>query len=199
MDAIGRPKEANPCDLISEIGGRPEQLKLVVGAINYLSTAWDDLHITRDDNAIRDTYLFKKAIIDAYVLQFVNFPTRASRADNPSCIDWLFASNEVLINRRIKGSSPLWGSNYIMIEADLNIMLKDSSTDTKFYYNQGNCKDTRNFVSNEIESMGNMAMAKQHPKPRKKQIHTAQGIQWQPSPRQETTLKPLWWKHHTWN
>ena len=127
-----RPSSQQPnnkalCDLITEIERWHKQLKLLVGDFNYPSILWDNLHITRDNNAIRDPQLFKETIIDAYMILFVNFPTRARGTDNPSCIYWLFANNEVLING-IKDCSPLRGGDCIMIETDCNITPKDTTT-----------------------------------------------------------------------
>ena len=148
-----QPNNKALCDLISEIDRRPEQRKLMVGDFNYPSISWDDLHINRDANTIRDPYLFKEAIIDTYMTQYVNFPTRARGSDNPSCIDWLFANNEALING-IMDSSPLGGSDHIMIETDLNIKPKDSTTKyTKYYYDKGNYEEMRNYVVKETESI----------------------------------------------
>ena len=78
------------CRLIKEIDGRPEQLKIILGDFNYPSITWSNLYYsTSDNNVNKDPDNFKEAIIETYLQQFVDCPTRARGPDNPSCIDWV--------------------------------------------------------------------------------------------------------------
>ena len=119
------------CRLIKEIDGRPEQLKIISGDFNYPSITWSNLYYsTSDNNENKDPDNLKEAIIEMYLQPFMDFPTRARGSDNPSCIDWVFSNNETIINR-VMDISPLGGSDHTIIETDINVTPKDSSTHYK--------------------------------------------------------------------
>ena len=123
----------NLCKLIKEIDSRPEHLKVILGDFNYPSITWNNLHDdTTDNNESRDPHNFKETIIESYLNQLVDFPTRARGTDNPSCIDWVFTNNETLINGITVGSS-LGSSDHTLIEVDINTTPKDNSTHYKFF------------------------------------------------------------------
>ena len=52
--------------------------------------------------------------------QLLTFPTRARGDDTPSCIDWVIANTDDIVNDIIS-QSPLGNSDHVLIECDLNV------------------------------------------------------------------------------
>ena len=139
------------CKIIKEIDSRLEHFKVILGDFNYPSITWNNLHYeATDNNESRDPDNFKEAIIESYLNQLVDFPTRARGTDNPSCSDWAFTNNEALING-VTDDSPLGSSDHTLIEVDINNTPKDNSTHyKKYYYDKGNYTDMREFVAEKM-------------------------------------------------
>ena len=139
------------CKIIKEIDSRSELLKVILSDFNYPSITWNNLHYEiTGNNESKDPDNFKESIIESYLNQLVDFPTRARGTDNPSCIDWVFTNNEALINGVTEGS-PLGSSDHTMIEVDINTTPKDNSTHyKKYYYDKGNYTDMREFVAEKM-------------------------------------------------
>ena len=65
-------------DLIREIDNHHHPLKNTTGDFNFPSLSWDDLHCTA---SVPEVNNFKKAVLDCYWNQYVDFPTRAHGTD----------------------------------------------------------------------------------------------------------------------
>ena len=137
-------------DLIREIDNNHHPLKITTGDFNFPSISWDDLHCT---TPIPEANNFKKAVLDCYWTQHVDFPTRARGTDNPSCLDYILTNSEELIHN-ISDLSPLGSSDHTVIQADINVTLKkEEKTYTKYYYDKGDYASMREYVRERMEQI----------------------------------------------
>ena len=71
------------------------------------------------------------------------FPTWARGDDTPSCIDWVIANTDNIVND-ISIQSPLGNSDHVLIECSLNIQPRDEENyRTKLYYDKGDYTRTK--------------------------------------------------------
>ena len=137
-------------DLIREIDNNHHPQKVTTGDFNFQSLSWDDLHCTTPIPAANN---FKKAVLDCYWTQHVDFPTRARGTDNPSCLDYIHTNSEELIHN-ISDLSPLGSSDHTDIQTDINVTLKkEEKTYTKYYYDKGDYASIRNYVRERMEQI----------------------------------------------
>ena len=87
---------------------------------------------------------FKEATLDFYQQQHVDFITRARGTDNPSCTDWVFTNDNMLLNNT-SPSSPLGKRDHVIVEVDLNVEIpRKQSTFNKYYYEKGDYNKIKN-------------------------------------------------------
>ena len=143
-------------ELIKEIENTPMAFKMILGDFNYPTIEWNNLHCNSPN---RDANYLKETILDCYMSQHVNFPTRARGDDTPSCIDWVFTNTDDIVNN-ITSHSPLGNSDHVLIECDINVHPRDEdSVRTKLYYDKGDYTGMREFVKTEMQNLPTSADA----------------------------------------
>ena len=141
-------------EAIKEIDKTQTPLKIIVGDFNYPRLDWNT---GMDTETSTEEVRFKEATLDCYLQQHVDFITRARGTDNPSCIDWVFTNDNMLLNN-ISPSSPLGKSDHVIVEADLNVEIpRKQSTFNKYYYEKGDYNNMRKFATTEFAKMTNTA------------------------------------------
>ena len=116
-------------DLIKEIDSTKHHLKILVGDFNFPSISWKDLHCNSSN---LEANTFKQTVLDCYMTQHIDFPTRARGTDNPSCLDYIFTNSEELINN-VLDTSPLGNSDHTVIQADINVKVMKKQKPFKKY------------------------------------------------------------------
>ena len=143
-------------EAIKEIDKTQTPLKILVGDFNYLHLDWNT---GMDMETSTEEARFKEATLDCYLQQHVGFITRARGTDNPSCIDWVFTNDNMLLNN-ISPSSPLGKSDNVVAEADLNVEIpRKQSTITKYYNEKADYHKMRKFATTEFAKKTNTAIS----------------------------------------
>ena len=141
-------------EAIKEIDKTQTPLKIIVGDFNYPRLDWNT---GMDTETSTEEVRFKEATLDSYLQQHVDFITRARGTDNPSCIDWVFTNDNMLLNN-ISTSSPLGKSDHVIVEADLNVEIpRKQSTFNKYYYEKGDYNNMRKLATTEFDKKTNTA------------------------------------------
>ena len=141
-------------EAIKEVDKTQTPLKIIVGDFNYPRLDWNT---GMDSETSTEEVRFKEATLDCYLQQHVDFITRARGTDNPSCIDWVF-TNDYMLLKNISASSPLGKSDHVIVEADLNVEIpRKQSTFNKCYYEKGDYNNMKKFATTEFAKKTNTA------------------------------------------
>ena len=82
-----------------------------------------------------------------------SFPIWARGDDTPSCIDWVIANTDNIVND-ISTQSPLGDSDHVLTECDLNVQPRDEGNyRTKLYYDKGDYTGIWEFVRTKIQDL----------------------------------------------
>ena len=169
-------------DLIKEIDSMKHHLKILVGDFNFPSISWKDLHCNSSN---LEANTFKQTVLDCYMTQHIDFPTRARGTDNPSCLDYIFTNSEELINNMLD-TSPLGNSDHTVIQADINV---------KVTKKQNPSRNTI-MIKGTIAIWGHM-WRKEWTKPQTPKTSTTNGItSWTPSKRHRINMCLARSSHH---
>ena len=140
--------KSNLNDLSKEIDSTKHHLKILVGDFNFPSISWKDLHCNSSN---LEANTFKQTVLDCYMTQHIDFPTRARGTDNPCCLDYIFTNSEELINS-VLDTSPLGNSDHTVIQADINVKVtKKQKPFKKYYYDKGDYKNMRTYVKERMD------------------------------------------------
>ena len=130
---------------IKEIDKTQTPLEFIVRDFNYPRMDWNTGIDT--ETSTEEAHLKKKHSIVIYNSMHVYFITRAREMDNPSCTDWVFTNDNMLLNN-ISPSSPHCKSDHVIAEADLNVDIpRKQSTFTKYYHENRDYHKMRKFAT----------------------------------------------------
>ena len=136
--------------LTKEIDNTPMAYKLVIGDFNYPIIEWNNLHRTPSNKEAKE---LRETTLACYMSQLVTFAIRARGEVTPSCIDWVVANTEDIVNDIIS-QSPLANSDHVLIECDLKVQPRDEGGyGTKLYYDKGDYDGMLEFVRTEMQDL----------------------------------------------
>ena len=134
-------------DLIKEIDSTKHHLKILVGDFDFPSISWKDLHCNSSN---LEANTFKQTVLDCYMTQHIDFPTRARGTDNLSYLDYIFTNSEELINN-VLDTSTLGNSDHTVIQADINVRVTKQKPFKKYYYDKGDYNNMRTYVKERMD------------------------------------------------
>ena len=102
-----------------------------MGDFNFPNINWEDL--TTKDNS--DEQRFVDCLLDNYLFQLINKPTRWRGSDNPNILDLVITNDEQSISN-IEYQSPLGKSDHCIItfDIDCNVLIKSKQKEKRCYH-----------------------------------------------------------------
>ena len=122
-------------NLIKEVVDSKHSHKVIVGDFNYPQIDWKNLRTNRTGDAQARRFL--ETILENYLHQHIEQPTRARGEENPNVLDLLF-TNELNMVTEVNHMSPLGKSDHCILSIDIECYTEINRLTEEYYiYNKG--------------------------------------------------------------